>query len=361
VLVALRTAGCEPVCFTPAADFAVSGEEIAGRPDDPEQLAKAVAAASSRGGQVKFVVHALGLAALDDEEKRGRALGTVSALAALSAADGTDGLRPVLVARQSADVSGSEVISPASAELAAKALADLPECRWIDLGSKVPPELLASTLAAALGPDQADRPSAALRGHRRWVPDRLPLPPRENRDGHQPARRGRYFLVVDRDGEFAARIVGTLADAGAAPCVLIATAAEPPAREAMLAAEDTGATVRLLDWSGEPAELSATLRSAARESISGVLAVITAGQGARPVLESVIAGLPGRPLDLAIALRPAHDGEDPAAALAWAGSAGLDAIAAERALTVAASPATVGAVVLDVLQSSLAGNVVSVA
>ena len=361
VLVALRTAGCEPVCFTPAADFAVSGEEIAGRPDDPEQLAKAVAAASSRGGQVKFVVHALGLAALDDEDERGRALGTVSALAALSAAGGTDGLRSVLVARQSADVSGSEVISPASAELAAKALAELPECRWIDLGSKVPPELLASTLAAALNPDQDDRPSAALRGHRRWVPDRLPLPPQENRNGHQPARRGRYLLVVDREGEFAARIVRALADAGAAPSVLIATAAEPSAREAMLAAEDTGATIRLLDWSGEPAELPATLRSAARESISGVLAVMTAGQGARPVLESVIAGLPGRPLDLAIALRPARDGEDPAAALAWAGSAGLDAIAAERALTVAASPATVGAIVLDVLESSLAGNVVSVA
>jgi len=166
---------------------------------------------------------------------------------------------------------------------------------------------------------------------------------------------------VDRDGEFATRIVGTLADAGAAPSVLIATAAEPSAREAMLAAEDTGATIRLLDWSGELAELPETLRSAARDSISGVLAVTAAGQAARPMLESLIAGLAGRPLDLAIAVRPARDGEDPAAALAWAASAGLDSIVAERAFTVAASPATVGAVVLDVLESSLADNVVSVA
>jgi 3-oxoacyl-(acyl-carrier-protein) synthase len=358
VLVALRTAGCEPVCFTPAADFAVSGDDLSGRPDDPEHLAKAIAAASSGGEPVRFVVHALGLGELEDEGARGWALATVSALAGLSATDGYGGLRTVLVAKHSADVSGSEETSPAGAELAAAALASLPDCRWIDLGPKVPPDSLAGSLAAALGSDEAS-PSAALRGHRRWVPDRLPLPP-ENGD-QRSARRGRHFLVVDRDGDFAARIVGTLAHAGAASSVLIATAAEPPAREAMLAAEDAGATVRVLDWSGDPAELPATLRSATRESISGVLAVVNAGQGARPVLKSVAAGLLGRPFDLAIALRPAGDSEDPAAALAWAGAAGLDAVAAERALAVAASPATVGSVVLDALEGSLAANVVSVA
>ncbi|MGH3159217.1 MAG: ketoacyl-synthetase C-terminal extension domain-containing protein, partial [Streptosporangiaceae bacterium] len=361
LMVALRTAGADVVRLKHAADFAISGEDFAGRPDDPQQLAKTIEAMSDRGQSPAVIVHALGLSALDMPEDRRRAFDAVTAIARLCTTHAA--LQPVVVVKGSADVSGAEPIAGPSAELAVRSLAELPGCHWIDLGPWVGPEALGAAVLATPRSDEAAHLATALRGRRRWIPVQLPLrrPARVAGQGLLPAG-GRSYLVIDGEGEFAAQFAEALADAGVTTRVVVATAACDAARAALLAVAEAGTAVQLLDWSGHPGDLPDALRPVARTPIGAMLAVATGNESVQPAVAAAAARLPSRPFDAAIAVRIASPDELTAArALAWCGSSHLDILGAERSLTVMGPPATIGSTVLELLASGLAEHVVSAA
>jgi len=359
LMVSLRAAGADVVRLEPATDFAASAEDFVGQPEDPEHLAKAIDAISGGGQSRVLIVHALGLAALEAAEDRRRALDSISAIARLASSSIVR--RQIVLVSGSADVSGAEPITGASAELALRSLAELPGCHWIDLGSQVAPEALS---AAVLGTPPQDGPgylATALRGRRRWVPVQLPLSgSHQAADPRRLPARGRPYLVIDAKGEFATRFTEALTAAGVPAGVVAATAADGAARAALLAAADAGAAVELLDWSGRPADLPGALRPVDRIPVCAVLAVSGGTQSVRTTVEAVAARLSGRPLDAAVAVRVAAPGNLTAAqALAWGGAAALDILGAERSLTVTGTAAALGGTVLELLANGLADDVVS--
>jgi acyl transferase domain-containing protein len=359
LMVALRAAGADVVRLEPAADFAASGEDLVGRADDPEQLAKAIDSISGRGQSSVVIVHALGLAALDAPEDRRRALDAIGAIARLGST--STAVRPVVVVSGSADVSGAELVAGSAAELALRSLADLPDCHWIDLGPQVIPEVLGAAVLDAPPSDRPGHMATALRGRRRWVPERLPMrEPDRVADPRGLAGRGRPFLVIDDGGEFAVRFTEALAAVGVPAGVVAVTPVDSAARAGLLAAADAGTAVRLLDWSGRPADLAEALRPVDRIPICAVLVAAAGNTSVRATVEAVGARLSARPLDAAVAVLIAGAGDLTAArALAWGQSASLDILGAERSLTVTGTAATLGATVLELLASGHVGDVAS--
>lgn len=355
LVVALRTVGADVVRLEHAADFAVSGEDFDSRLDDPEQLAKVIDAMSGRGQSPAFIVHALGLGALEMLEDRRRARDAITALARLLTT--RPGPRAVVLVKSSADVSGTEPIAGPSAELALSSLAELSDCHWIDLGPQVDPEVLGAAVLAAPQSGETAHLATALRGRRRWIPVQLPLrrPTRAAIRSQLPARGGSY-LVIDREGEFAARFAEAIAVVGVTTSVVVATAAHG---EALLAAAEAGTGVELLDWSGRPGDLADALRPVGRASVSAVLAVATGNESVQTAATAAASTLCHQRLDAAVAVRIANPGELTAArALAWSGSADLEVLGAERSLTAMGTPVTIGSTVLELLASGLAEHLV---
>jgi hypothetical protein len=238
--------------------------------------------------------------------------------------------------------------------LAAEALADPAAWAWVDIGAESRPELLGAIISLSMpsgGTAAGEAGAAALRGLRCWIPDQAPLP---SRHAVPSPRRGSAYVVIDDAGRFAARFAEAVADAGLPVGLLVVTGAADAAREELLSAEDAGARLEVIGWSGASSELVGVLPQAlGRVPVAGLLMVGQDAGGVRETVEAVAAALPGHPVETAAAVRLGEGEAGAAEALAWAASLPLDRIQAERVLCVDAlgEPAA-GRLVLRLLATS---------
>ncbi|MFE3170353.1 SDR family NAD(P)-dependent oxidoreductase [Amycolatopsis sp. NPDC059090] len=195
------------------ADVVVSGEEPGNpycvRATEPDDYARLFADLAARGGMPTRIAHAWLLDAEEDDPLRAQDRGLFSLIAcvralaatprAQSGASGAIGLD--VLTRGARDVTGADLVNPASATVTAFAEVapiELPvlRVRHLDLG---PDDRPAGALLAELRSAPGD-PVVALRGGRRWVPEHQPVPELSEADPATLRQHGVYLITGGTGG-----------------------------------------------------------------------------------------------------------------------------------------------------------------
>ena len=348
-LLALRQLGHDVARYAGAPEFAESDGHFCGRPED---LHRAVASLHALGRTPTLIVDALGF---------GAAAADLDALALPV----SDDLPPRLVlTSRGADVCGCDPVGAASAALARQALAADPDARWLDAPEDTTPERLAAAMQAVLSGGAGS--ALAVRGTRRWLAAAMPLHAVESAGGAVGAldRRAGSVLVVDGEGTVALGLTDALASAGVAASLLVITAAGAATTDALLALEDLGPTVDVLDWDGEPGTLPAAVARAVRNARLTAVVVAASPTGAGALLHAAAAGLHAAAAGLreavpTVAAVVCHAADVPVhVAAATSGAIDAACLGAERAFTLLTADPS-GPALLDLLTAPAPDLVVS--
>jgi phthiocerol/phenolphthiocerol synthesis type-I polyketide synthase E len=227
LMLALQQAGLRVVPVRPGAAYEDGGSEFRVRPASPEDLARVMRAMADRDRPVQLLVHAWGVGDWDEVDTQTVAWQLDHSFRSLFhliqqghrgvGARSAPGL--VVLASRSIDVSGGEPVEPVKATLhglvrtfAQEAPQQL--CRFIDVGSRLGEDELATAIAAELAVVDGDALVALRRDHR-WVSVERPyrLPPRQR----PPLRRNGVYLVTGGLGGLGLAVAKGLARTGLRP------------------------------------------------------------------------------------------------------------------------------------------------
>ncbi|WP_020659973.1 type I polyketide synthase [Amycolatopsis benzoatilytica] len=235
----LRRSGADVVEVVAGEAFR-SGSSYCVRATEQDDYARLFADLAARGGMPTRIAHAWLLDAEEDDPLRAQNRGLFSLIAcvralaatapAQSGENGAIGLD--VLTRGARDVTGADLVSPASATVAAFAAVaptELPvlRVRHLDLGPEDRPSTgaLLAELRAAAGD-----PIVALRGGRRWIPEQQPVPELPEADSATFRRHGVY-LITGGTGGIGITVAEHLARRVAARLVLTSRHGVPPERE----------------------------------------------------------------------------------------------------------------------------------
>ncbi|MFB9924337.1 SDR family oxidoreductase [Amycolatopsis halotolerans] len=225
------------------ADVVVAGEEPGNphcvRATEPDDYARLFADLAARGGMPTRIAHAWLLDADEADPLRAQDLGLFSLIACAralattaQAQSGESGAIALdILTRGARDVTGADLVNPASATVTAFAEVapiELPvlRVRHLDLG---PGDRAAGALLAELRAAPGD-PVVALRGGRRWVPEQQPVPELSEVDSTTLRQQGVY-LITGGTGGIGITVAEHLARRVAARLVLTSRHGLPPEHE----------------------------------------------------------------------------------------------------------------------------------
>ncbi|GAA4929142.1 type I polyketide synthase [Actinoplanes utahensis] len=263
VVAAVRRAALQPIRVTFGDRYADTAHEFKVRPAEPADLHRVVAALADRGMTPDVVIHATGYgrASLSASLQERLETGVLSLLALARTVLGSTRWagppRIVLLAGNSVDVTGGELVDPARAALHGlfrTLIAESPRlrCTGLDADDRVPVGDLAR--AIALG---RSVPVLALRGRRVWAAtDRpVPVPPATG----SSLREEGVYLITGGAGALGLSLAQGLAATGLRPRIALLGRRDPEATvpAALAAIEGQGARIR--GWAcdvTDPAQLS---------------------------------------------------------------------------------------------------------
>ncbi|WP_370936710.1 SDR family NAD(P)-dependent oxidoreductase [Amycolatopsis sp. cg13] len=225
------------------ADVVVAGEEPGNtyrvRATEPDDYARLFADLAARGGMPTRIAHAWLLDADEDDPLRAQDRGLFSLIACARALAGTaqaqsgesGAIGLDVLTRGARDVTGADLVNPASATVTAFAEVapiELPvlRVRHLDLG---PGDRATGALLAELRAIAGD-PIVALRGGRRWVPEHQPVPELSEVDSTTLRQQGVY-LITGGTGGIGITVAEHLAQRVAARLVLTSRHGLPPEHE----------------------------------------------------------------------------------------------------------------------------------
>jgi phthiocerol/phenolphthiocerol synthesis type-I polyketide synthase E len=229
---ALQLAGLRIIPVWPGDTYEDNGTEFRVRPAEPGDLDRVFAALAGRAdGPPGLVVHAWSAVPWEPvstqtvERQLDESFSSFISLVQVSGQHGWPGL--TVLTSQTADVSGSEDLSPAKATMQALVRTlnrEQPRlaCRLVDIGPGVPEEDLVAEIRLSGEPG-----IVALRGSRRWVPAERPAELAQA-VGAQPLRRNGVYLIIGGLGGLGLEVAKGLTRTGLSPRLALVGRNVPP-------------------------------------------------------------------------------------------------------------------------------------